>query len=607
MQILNRLSKNFALKILFKGIYCMFSGSFGALFEHVSINRRKAAFAALCSVLNKVCDIVPEILIGISIDVVVNQKHSLIAKTGIIDPFHQLYLVAAITAFFWIFESVFEYLYSLAWNDIAHTIQHDLRIQSYATLQSMELAYFERTPNGQLLNTLHDDINQLKQFLSQMPNEIIQLITNIIVLGGIFFVLTPMIALMALIPIPFVVGIAYHFQHKLAVLYNDVRDASANVAGWIAYRLHGIATIKSYATEAYEVASLDSESKRYLIANSRASKTQAQYIPIVRMAIMAGFIMVLLLGGMYVLQGKLPINWYAALIFMSQRFLWPFTSISTMTDMYEQSAACAQRVLAILQSRPSIQDMPRVQHTANIVEGAVRFENITFGYTEDCPLFKDFALEIPSKKTFAFVGTTGSGKSTIVKLLLRFYQLQHGSILIDGHDIHDISLRALRTSIGFVSQEAYMVDGTIADNIRYGAFNASDVDVVASAQAAQAHAFILALPQGYNTVVKEHGKNLSGGQRQRLAIARALIKKSPILIFDEATSAVDNETEAAIGQTIADLKHNHTIIIIAHRLTTVRMADTICVLQNGEIVEMGSHDELLEKNAFYARLWGNQT
>jgi len=607
MQILNRLSKNFALKILFKGIYCMLPGPFGALFEHISINRGKVVFATLCSVLNKVCDIVPEILIGISIDVVVNQKHSLVAKTGIIDPIHQLYLVAAITAGFWIFESVFEYLYSLAWNDIAHTIQHDLRVQSYATLQSMELSYFERTTNGQLLNTLHDDINQLKQFLSQTPNEVIQLITNVVVLGGIFFVLTPMIALMALIPIPFVVGIAYHFQHKLAVLYTVVRDASANVAGWIAYRLHGIATIKSYATEVYEVAGLELESRKYLIANSQASKTQAQYIPIVRMAIMAGFIMVLLLGGIYVLQGKLPINWYAALIFMSQRFLWPFTSISTMTDMYEQSAACAQRVLAILQSRPSIQDMPCVQNHANISKGAVLFQNIMFGYTEKNPLFKGFTLEIPSKKTFAFVGTTGSGKSTIVKLLLRFYQLHAGSILIDGQDIENISLKTLRSSIGFVSQEAYMVDATIADNIRYGSFDASDADVIAAAQAAQAHTFILALPQGYNTVVKEHGKNLSGGQRQRLAIARALIKKAPILIFDEATSAVDNETEAAIGQAIADLKHNHTIIIIAHRLTTVRIADTICVLQNGEIAEMGSHDELLEKNALYARLWKNQT
>lgn len=577
-----------------------------SLLGRLSIGKARVVFAVVCSVLNKICDIVPEILIGISIDVIVNQEHSLISRTGIVDPFQQLYVVGAITAVFWILESVFEYLYSITWNDIAQTIQHDVRLLAYARVQNLDFSYFENASGGQLVTMLHDDINQLKQFLGQAPNDAIQLITNIIVLGGFFFLLTPTIALLALLPIPIVLGIAYYFQHKLAVLYDAVRETSANVAAWIAYRLHGITTIKSFATEQYELARLDVESRKYQDANFHAARVQAQYVPIVRMAIMAGFIMVLILGGVYALQGKLPINWYAALIFMSQRFLWPFTSVSTMTDMYEQSLACVQRILTILDNAPSIVDAPGVQDVVCVAQGSVSFKDIEFGYSQDQLIFKGFSLEIPAKKVFAFVGTTGSGKSSIVKLLLRFYEESKGSIFIDGHDISAISLHALRSSIGFVSQEVYLVEGTIADNIRYGSFGASDAAVFAAAKAAQADSFICALPQGYNTLVQEHGKNLSGGQRQRIAIARAIIKRAPILVFDEATSAVDNETEAAIGQAIGDLKHNHTVIIIAHRLTTVRMADAICVLDHGSIAELGSHDDLLQRDGMYARLWRAQ-
>ena len=584
----------------------MFNNPLKTLLKNIKINKSKVVFATICSVLNKICDIVPEILIGISIDVVVNQRGSLIAKMGILDPFSQLYFVGAITALFWILESVFEYLYSITWNDLAYAIQSDLRMQAYSTVQSLELSFLEKRTGGELLNILHDDINQLKQFLSQGPNEVIQLVTNIIVLGSIFFVLAPQIALFTLLPIPFVIVIAYHFQTKLALLYDDVRERSASMAAWISYRLLGIATIKSYTAEQYELSKLNIENSSYKMANKHASNVQAQYIPLVRMAIMAGFIAVLILGGVFALQGRLPINWYAALIFMSQRFLWPFTSISSMTDMYEQASACAKRILMLLEHKMPIQEKYVQESEVIIKKGIVSFRDLTFGYSSSKELFKNFNLVIPSKKIVAFVGATGSGKSTIVKLLLRFYEYSSGSILIDGHDINSLSIDVLRKSIAFVSQEVYLVEGTIADNIRYGTFNGSDEQVVIAAQAAMAHEFIIGLPDGYNTVVQEHGKNFSGGQRQRIAIARAIIKNSPIIIFDEATSAVDNETERAIAETILSLKKNHTIIIIAHRLTTVKSADIICVLDQGTIVEQGVHDELIVKDGFYAKLWNAQ-
>lgn len=572
------------------------------LLKYANVSRSKIIFASICSGLNKICDIVPEILIGISIDVIVNQQNSIVAKLGIVDPFHQLYLVGLLTAILWILESVFEYLYSIAWRTIAQDIKHTLRLKTYDTVQSLDLEYFENKTTGGLLNTLQDDINQLEDFFSQGPNEIIQLVVNIIVLGSIFFSLSSVLALLTLLPIPFVIGIAYYFQHKLADLYENLRQTSSNLASHMAYRLQGIATIKSYTTEKYELEGLRTASSLYQEANFNANVINAKYIPIVRMAIMFGFIMSLVVGGVYALRGIIPINWYAALVFLTQRFLWPFTSLASLTDMYEKTVACAKRILNILESSPAILDGGDVLDRA-LIKGKINFQDVSFSYSNGMKVLNKVSFEIPAQKTAAFVGTTGSGKSTIIKLLLRFYDAKSGSILIDNHNIKNLKLDNLRKALALVSQDVYLVEGTIADNIAYGTFGASRNDIVEAAKMAQAHDFIMELPLGYDTKIQEHGKNFSGGQRQRISIARAIVKKSPILIFDEATSAIDNETESAIQQSIAKLALNHTIIIIAHRLSTVRNADTIFVLDKGSIIESGNHEDLLKKNGTYFNLW----
>ncbi len=572
------------------------------LLHYASPNKSKVFFAAICSVLNKLCDIVPEILIGISIDIIVNQQHSLVAKLGIINPFYQLYLVGALTALLWILESVFEYLYAITWRSLAQEIQHDLRLKTYTHLQNLDIAYFENKTTGGLLNILQEDIHQLEQFFSQGPNEIIQLTVNIIVMGLLFFYLSPILAILTLLPIPVIIGLAYYYQNKLAVLYESVRHYSSDLASHMAYRLQGIVTIKSYTTETYEVGLLRQQSDLYLKANAKASKINAFYIPIVRMAIMVGFIMALLVGGIYALQGIIPINWYAALVFLTQRFLWPFTSLATITDMYERTTASAKRILSVLESQPALLGGKNILDIDS-VRGNVVFQDVSFSYSNDVKILNNVSFEIPTQNIVAFVGATGSGKSTIVKLLLRFYDPTSGSILIDGNNSKDVTLSSLRKAIALVSQDVYLAEGTIADNIAYGTFGASDNAIIAAAKMAQVHEFIESLPQGYNTKIEEHGKNLSGGQRQRIAIARAIMKKSPILIFDEATSAVDNETELAIQQSISTLAADHTIIIIAHRLLTVRSANTIFVLDKGSIVESGNHEILLEKNGAYAKLW----
>ncbi len=582
------------------------SNEFIQLLKHTSFHYGKVVFAIICSTLNKICDIVPEILIGISIDTIVNQHNSLLSKLiGLTNPYHQIYVIGGITALFWIFESIFEYLYSITWHSIAQDIQHQLRLQSYATIQNLDLAYFENTTTGGLLHTLQNDIDQLQQFLKQAPNEVIQLTVNILVMGTIFFYLSPTLALLTLLPIPFVVGIAYYFQHKLADLYEKVRQTSNNLSGHIAQRLQGITTIKSYTTESYELALLENQSALYRTANKNANHVNAEYIPIVRMAIMIGFIVSLVIGGMYTLQGIIPINWYAALVFLTQRFLWPFTNVSAITDMYEQSLASAKRILSILESKPTIEGSNNPLNL-DAIASDITFNHVSFAYNNGIPILQDINFVIPAQKTIAFVGATGSGKSTIIKHLLRFYDATNGTIYIGNHDIKSLPLSQLRSIIGLVSQDIYLVDGTIADNIAYGSFKASKEEIIAAAKMAHAHDFIMKLSDGYDTKVQENGKNLSGGQKQRLAIARAIIKKAPILIFDEATSAVDNETEAAIQKSLNQIRANHTIIIIAHRLSTVRNADTIFVLDKGKIIESGKHEELLMKEGAYANLWNTQ-
>ncbi|MCW6051968.1 ABC transporter ATP-binding protein/permease [Lyngbya sp. CCAP 1446/10] len=568
--------------------------------------RLKIWLASICSLLNKFFDLAPPALIGIAVDVVVKQQDSILAQWGIKDVFWQLAIITFVSAIVWALESIFEYAYDYLWRNLAQDIEHDLRLEAYSHLQELELAYFEERSTGGLISILNDEINQLERFLDDGANEVIQVITTVVVIGAAFVAASPGVAGLSMLPIPFIVWGSLAFQNRLAPLYADVREKVSFLNGQLSNNLTGITTIKSFTSEEYETQRIESQSQAYRQSNQRAIALSAAFIPLIRIVIFLGFIATLFLGGLQVVAGQLSVGTYSVLVFLTQRLLWPLTRLGDTMDSYQRAMASTNRVMNLLDTPIAIRTGD-IRLPVSSIKGELEFKNVTFSYNQRKPILQYFSLTLQAGKTTAIVGATGSGKSTLVKLILRLYEVQYGQIYLDGIELTNLNLKDLRRAIGLVSQDVFLFHGTVAENIAYGSFEATDREIVNAAQIAEADEFIAQLPDGYNTIVGERGQKLSGGQRQRIAIARAVLKNPPILILDEATSAVDNETEAAIQRSLERITKNRTTIAIAHRLSTVRNADCIFVMEQGQVVESGQHEQLIEHDGVYASLWRVQS
>ncbi len=572
------------------------------LLRYARSHRNQIRLASLCSVLNKLFDVMPEILIGVAIDVVVRQDQSFVADFGISDPFNQILFLGALTIAVWALESLFEFFRLILWRNLAQNLQHDLRLDAYGHMQDLDMAWFEDTSTGKLVAILNDDVNQLERFLDGGANALIQVATSIITVGAVFFYISPQIALMAFTPIPIIILGAFWFQRRAQPLYANVREKVGLLATRLANNIAGIATIKSFTRERYELAQLERESLEYATANRGAIRISSAFIPIIRMAILAGFVATLVYGGKLTLDGELNAGAYSVLVFLTQRLLWPLTRLAETVDLFERAMASSRRILNLIEV-PVHTRSGSIALPIDEIRGELAFENVSFAYSNGAEVLHGINLHVAPGETIAVIGQTGSGKSTLMKLLLRFYAPTGGSVKLDGVDLAELQLPDLRAAFGLVSQDVFLFHGSVAENIAYGRSNVDMAEIEAAARAAEAHDFIQQLPQGYDTIVGERGQKLSGGQRQRVSIARAVLKDPPVLILDEATSAVDNETEAAIQRSMQVITKGRTTLVVAHRLSTIVNADRIYVLDQGRIAGQGSHAELLAGDGIYAALW----
>lgn len=587
---------------------------FGPLAPFLWAYRGRVLWASFCSIVNQVLDNVQDVLVGIMLDVAMQSPQSWVTHLGFAHVEAQLIFFAVLTILNGGIESFFEYLYTNAWGRVAQGLQHDVRLQLYKHLQKLPLAFFESTSVGELTTVVNDDVSRLEQFLDgsnyQSLSAIIQLVSGVTAVATVLWCVSPLITAIAFIPVPFVIIFSFYFKDRLGNLYELARSAAGTIGGIVAHNLRGIATIKSFVTQRYEQQRVEAASAVYRDAGYAAVHTSGLFVALIRFSVVTGYVAAVVMGAFLLKNNVISMGMYGTLILQAQRLIWPFISLRDIIDAYERVMAAATRIQRLLDT--TLDGMYRTgpvpsELPAPLEIGDITFKHVSFSYKSGRRVLHDVSFAIPENKTVAFVGTTGCGKSTVVKLLLRLYAPDAGAIVIGDRNIFDVDAYALRRSIGLVSQEVFMIDGTIRQNICYGAYDVTEEMVVAAAEAAEIHDFIMQLPEGYDTHMDEEGYAFSGGQCQRIAIARALVRQPQLLILDEATSAVDNETEEAINKSLLNMRHERTIVLIAHRLSAVRHADMIYVLDQGAIIEQGTHAELLEHGGLYNRLWKIQS
>lgn len=563
--------------------------------QYLRPHRALAIATLICAACATAMELVPPWVIKIIIDDVIQ------AKQASLLPWVIGLLVGA-----YVLKNLFASLRIRLNNQLEQTVVHDLRRHVFSALQRLSITYFENRSTGEIMSRVTNDTEHVERIFIDGLEGMLTASLTLIGITGLLFMLNWKLAALSLLPIPFLALSAGWFTSTVHGYYRETRQSAAELNGYLQDSLSGIRETMGFGRQEYEQARFDRLSQAYSDKNLQAMVLWSVYSPGMILVASFGTVLILWYGAGEVMEGRLTLGELVVFLSYLAMFYVPINQIHSVNHMLQHALAASERVFEVLDTVPEVADRPHAVAPAQRARGAVRFDRVRFHYRADVPVLKGFSATVPAGERVALVGMSGAGKSTLLKLLMRFYDVTDGAISIDGKDIRDLSIAYLRQQIGFVQQEPFLFNGTVKDNLLYGDLNADQDRVEAAARAARAHEFITTLPEGYDTWIGERGVKLSVGQKQRVSIARTLLKDPPIVIFDEATSNIDTETEVKIREALAELMTGRTTFVIAHRLSTLHDVDRILVLDKGCLVEEGRHDDLLGREGVYANLYDAQ-
>lgn len=518
---------------------------------------------------------------------------------------NKIWVIAILLAGSYLLKILFKYLnnylsHKAAWNLVA-----DMRVLVYDHLQKLSLRFYQDKQTGQLMSRTTNDTATFELLIAHAVPDLLANILIVIGVTVILFFMNVYLALLTLIPVPFLIWGSWIFMNKIRPNFRTAQGNLAELNATLQDNISGMKEIQIFNQQPREKNRIKKSAGSYATAILHALKLSAVFHPTVEAVSSLGTVIVVVFGGSLALRGSLTVADIVGFLLFLNLFYQPISALARVTEDLQQAIAGADRVFEMLDTEPDILDKPGAEDIKDS-RGEITFDDVSFNYVESSPVLQNISFTAKPGRMVALVGPTGVGKTTVISLIARFYEPGAGRILLDGKDLRDITLSSLRNQISIVLQDIFLFNGSVAENIAYGSKSATKEEIVQAAKAARAHEFISEMPEGYDTIIGERGVKLSGGQKQRLSIARAVLRNTPILVFDEATAAVDVETEARIQQAIQELAASRTIIVVAHRLSTVKRADNILVIQDGKVAESGDHAELLAYNGLYKQLYDIQ-